>query len=88
MWLCTAMLVVAASALSAVTDAAQLPRLSLVDWRAVVERRRGGCLALAGPMPAALPLLQLVFVPWPLLCLLGFAASMRASPCPAAYAAT
>ena len=72
LWLCTAMLVVAASALSAF-DLTQRTYRGFQWWTGALWLNAAGAAAIAllDAPGAALPLLQLVFVPWPLLCLLG-----------------
>jgi len=73
LWLCTAMLVVAASALSAF-DLTQRSYRGFQWWTAALWLNAAGAAAVAlveATAPAALALLQMVFVPWPLLCLLG-----------------
>jgi len=73
LWLCTAMLVVAASALSAF-DLTQRSYRGFQWWTAALWLNAAGAAAVAlveATAPEALALLQMVFVPWPLLCLLG-----------------
>ena len=72
LWLCTAMLVVAASALSAF-DMTQRTYRGFQWWTCALWLNVAGAAAIAWLDAAhmTLPLLQLVFVPWPLLCLLG-----------------
>ena len=73
LWLCTAMLVVAASALSAF-DLAQRSYRGFQWWTGALWLNAAGAAAIAlfdATTPEALALLQTVFVPWPLLCLLG-----------------
>ena len=73
LWLCTAMLVVAASALSAF-DLTQRSYRGFQWWTGALWLNAAGAAAIAlfdATTPEALPLLQMVFVPWPLLCLLG-----------------
>jgi diguanylate cyclase (GGDEF)-like protein len=73
LWLCTAMLVVAASALSAF-DLAQRSYRGFQWWTSALWLNTAGAAAIAlfdATTPEALALLQTVFVPWPLLCLLG-----------------
>ena len=72
LWLCTAMLVVAASALSAF-DMTQRTYRGFQWWTCALWLNVAGAAAIVWLDAAhmTLPLLQLVFVPWPLLCLLG-----------------
>jgi diguanylate cyclase (GGDEF)-like protein len=73
LWLCTAVLVVAACALSAF-ELKQRSYRGFRWWTGALWLNAAGAVALAlaeANSPEALPLLQLVFVPWPLLCLLG-----------------
>ena len=72
LWLCTAMLVVAASALSAF-DMTQRAYRGFQWWTWALWLNAAGAVTITWLDAAhmALPLLQLVFVPWPLLCLLG-----------------
>ena len=72
LWLCTAMLVVAASALSAF-EMTQRTYRGFQWWTCALWLNAvgAGAIALLDATHAALPTLQLVFVPWPLLCLLG-----------------
>jgi len=73
LWICTAMLVVAACALSAF-DLTQRSYRGFQWWTGALWLNAAGAAAVAlayAITPEALPQLQLVFVPWPLLCLLG-----------------
>jgi diguanylate cyclase len=72
LWLCTAMLVVAASALSAY-DLTQRTYRGFHWWTCALWLNAvgAGAIALLDTSHPAMPLLQLLFVPWPLLCLLG-----------------
>jgi diguanylate cyclase (GGDEF)-like protein len=72
LWLCTAMLVVAACALSAF-ELSQRTYRGFRWWTGALWLNAvGACaIALLDATHAALPLAQLVLVPWPLLCLLG-----------------
>lgn len=72
LWLCTAMLVVAAAALSAF-NLTQRTYRGFPWWTCALWLNAAGAsaIALLDATHAAVPLLQLLFVPWPLLCLLG-----------------
>jgi diguanylate cyclase (GGDEF)-like protein len=72
LWLCTAMLVTAAGALTAFA-LMQRSRSGFGWWTGALWLNAAAAGLIAGfdPGHAALPLLQLAFVPWPLLCLLG-----------------
>jgi len=73
LWLCTAVLVVAACALSAF-ELKQRSSRGFRWWTGALWLNAAGAVAVAlaeANQPEVLPLLQLVFVPWPLLCLLG-----------------
>jgi diguanylate cyclase (GGDEF)-like protein len=73
LWLCTAVLVVAACALSAF-ELKQRSYRGFRWWTGALWLNAAGAVAVAlaeANQPEVLPLLQLVFVPWPLLCLLG-----------------
>ncbi len=72
LWLCTAMLVVSASALSAI-DMTQRTYRGFQWWIGALWLNAAGAAAVAllEGTHAALPVAQLMFVPWPLLCLLG-----------------
>jgi len=72
LWLCTAMLVVAAAALSAF-DLTQRTYRGFQWWTCALwlNAAGAGAIAMLDARHPALPLLQLLFVPWPLLCLLG-----------------
>ena len=72
LWLCTAMLVAAAGALTAFAWV-QRSRSGFGWWTAALwlNAAAAGLIASLGLGHAALPWLQLTFVPWPLLCLLG-----------------
>lgn len=72
MWLCAAVLAVAASALSAFERAHRSCRGFHWWTGALWLNAAGACLiALLDSTQGAPPLLQWVFVPWPLLSLLG-----------------
>jgi diguanylate cyclase len=72
LWLCTAMLVVSAAALSTCHLTQRTYRgfrwWTFALWLNAVA---AGAIALLDIAHPAIPLLQLLFVPWPLLCLLG-----------------
>jgi diguanylate cyclase (GGDEF)-like protein len=72
LWLCTAMLVVAAASLSAF-DLTQRTYRGFRWWIGALWLNAAGAsaIALVHPTHPALPLLQLTFLPWPLLSLLG-----------------
>jgi diguanylate cyclase (GGDEF)-like protein len=72
LWFCTATLVVAASALSAF-DLTRRTYRGFRWWTCALwlNAAGAGAIALLDATHVALPLLQLLFVPWPLLCLLG-----------------
>jgi diguanylate cyclase (GGDEF)-like protein len=72
LWLCTVMLVVAASALS-LFDPTRRSYRGFQWWVGALwlNASGAGALALLDASNAAAPLLQGLFVPWPLLCLLG-----------------
>jgi diguanylate cyclase (GGDEF)-like protein len=73
LWLCTAVLVVTACALSAF-DLTQRSYRGFQWWTGALWLNAAGAAAVAladATMSEALPLLQLVFVPWPLMCLVG-----------------
>jgi diguanylate cyclase (GGDEF)-like protein len=73
LWLCTAMLVVAAGALSAF-ELTQRSYRGFQWWSGALWLNAAAAAAVAladATLPAALPLLQSLFVPWPVLCLLG-----------------
>jgi diguanylate cyclase (GGDEF)-like protein len=72
LWLCTAVLVVAASALS-VVDHAQRGYRGFQWWVGALwlNAAGAGMIALLDASNDAPPMLQSLFVPWPLLCLLG-----------------
>jgi diguanylate cyclase (GGDEF)-like protein len=72
LWLCTAMLVVAASAVSAF-DLTRRTYRGFRWWTCALWLNAAGAggIALLDPAHAARPVLQLLFVPWPVLCLLG-----------------
>jgi diguanylate cyclase (GGDEF)-like protein len=72
LWLCTAMLIVSASALSAI-DLTQRTYRGFQWWTGALWLNAAGAAAIALLEGAhtALPLAQLMFVPWPLLCLMG-----------------
>jgi diguanylate cyclase (GGDEF)-like protein len=72
LWLCTAMLVVAASALTTF-ELTQRTYRGFRWWTCALwlNAAGAGAIALLDATHAAVPLLQLLFVPWPLLCLLG-----------------
>jgi diguanylate cyclase (GGDEF)-like protein len=72
LWLCTAMLVVVAASLSAF-DLTQRTYRGFRWWIGALWLNAAGAsaIALLHPTHPALPLLQLTFLPWPLLSLLG-----------------
>ncbi len=72
LWLCTAVLVAAASALSAI-DHVQRGYRGFQWWVGALWLNAGGAgvMALLDASNSAPPMLQSLFVPWPLLCLLG-----------------
>ena len=72
LWLCTAMLVVAACALTAF-ELTQRPYRGFRWWTGALwlNAAGAGAIALLDATHTSTPLLQLVFVPWPVLCLLG-----------------
>ena len=72
LWLCAAMLVVAASALSVLVLTQRVYR-GFHWWTGALwlNAAGAGILALPGPVPAAPSLWQVAFVPWPLLCVAG-----------------
>jgi diguanylate cyclase (GGDEF)-like protein len=87
LWLSTAVLAVAAAALS-VYDLSQRTCRGFRWWTCALWLNAAGAAAvvLFGGTMAALPLLQLAFVPWPLLCVLGLRRfhARLALPCSAA----
>ena len=72
LWLCTAVLVAAASALSAI-DHVQRGYRGFQWWVGALWLNAGGAgvMALLDASNSAPPMLQSLFVPWPLLCLRG-----------------
>ena len=72
LWLCTAMLIVSASALSAI-DLTQRTYRGFQWWTGALSLNAAGAAAIAllEGTHTALPVAQLMFVPWPLLCLTG-----------------
>ncbi len=72
LWLCTAMLVVAACALSAF-ELTQRPYRGFRWWTGALwlNAAGAGAIALLDAAHTTTPWVQLVFVPWPMLCLSG-----------------
>ena len=72
LWLCAAMLVLAASALSAF-HLTQRSYRGFAWWICALWLNAAGSASIAwlGPAHAMAPTLQLMFMPWPLLCVLG-----------------
>ena len=72
LWLCTAVLVAAAAALSAI-DQTQRSYRGFQWWVCALwlNAAGAGVIALLDASNAAPPMLQSLFVPWPLLCVLG-----------------
>jgi diguanylate cyclase (GGDEF)-like protein len=72
LWLCTAVLVVAAASLNAI-DHAQRGYRGFQWWVGALwlNAAGAGVIALLDASNGAPPMLQSLFVPWPLLCLLG-----------------